>query len=119
MMVVTRLVVLHVLSKRPYVSTDYIEDIIIRQIPVLVGVFPNSSPYEVEEEIDIAINQINMYAKEMLGIELCIEKVDKMIRVHDVCTDIIKKLHEDTKHYIETSNSLFAYYGKLLISVLE
>jgi len=92
MMVMTRLVVLHVLSNRPEVNIDDIEDIITRRIPVLAYVFPNRSPYEVEEEIDIAINQINIYAKEMLGIESCVEKKDRKIKVHDSCVDVVKRV---------------------------
>jgi len=118
-MVVTRLVVLHVLSNRSDVDVDDIEDIIIRRIPVLTYVFPNRSPYEVEEEIDIAINQINIYAKEMLGIEPCVEKKDGKIKVHDNCIDVVKKLYEDSKRYIETVDTLFATYGRLILSILE
>jgi len=116
---VTRLVVLSVLSKRTEVNVDDIEDIIIRKIPILAGVIANESPYEVEEEIDIAINQINIYAEEMLGIKSCVEKKDRKIKVHDNCSEMIKKLYEDMKKYIESEDTLFATYGRLVLPILN
>jgi len=119
MMAITRLAVLSVLSKRTEADVDDIEDIVIRKIPVLTGVIAVGSPYEVEEEIDVAINQINVYAKEMLGIEPCVEKKDGKIKVHGSCVDVVKRLYEGSKRYIETVDTLFATYGRLVLPILD
>jgi len=119
MMTVTGLVVYHVLAKKGVATVDEIEDIVIRRIPVLAGVFANSSPYEVEEEIEATIQEINMYAKNELEIELCVEKAGKTIMVHKYCIGLVKRLYEQLKHQIETTDSLLADYGRLILPVLE
>jgi len=123
MMAVTGLVVLSVLSKRNEVDVDYIKDIVIRKIPILAGVIANESPYEVEEEIDAAIKEINIYArysKKASGIEEpCVEKEGKTIKVRDNCSEVIKDLYEEMKQQIESEDSLLADYGRLILPILE
>jgi len=122
-MAVTGLVVLSVLSKRNEVDVDYIKDIIIRKIPILAGVIANKSPYEVEEEIDATIDEINIYAKyseKASGIkERCVEKMGRIIKVHDNCSEVIKDLYEEMKRQIESGDSLLADYGRLILPILE
>jgi len=122
MLAITRLVVVSVLSKRKEVDVDDIKDIVIRKIPVLAGVIANESPYEVEEEIDLAISEINIYAeyvKKKSGIEKCVEMTDRKIKVNDNCSEVVKELYEEMKRQIESGDSLLADYGRLVLPILE
>jgi len=118
-MAVTGLVLLHVLSKKGEATVDEIKDIVIRRIPVLAGVLPNSSPYEVEEEVEAAVAEINLYAKHELDIEPCVEMAGRTIKVHRYCRGIVKRLYEDTRRQIEMGDSLISDYGRLVLPVLE
>jgi len=116
MIVVTRLVVYSLLSKKSNIDIQDVKDTIIKLSQH--GVTINESLEEIEKEIDIVVNQLNLHSVE-LGLGKCVEVKNGKIMVRNDCSWFIAKSYENLKQQIKTSNTSLSTYGKTIISLLE